>query len=256
MSQSWRVFLNFPGTEDPQLSKLYELSERDNHHLKDVLRLKDGSPVTVVCKNSGKEYAAQVVYREEQIFVSLTEAISTNATVKHRVSSLSFAFCKGKRNEVVCEKACELGVNTLILWQAEHSVVKLRSLSELNAKKARFERILEAAAKQSHKTAIPTLYLAFNVKEVLDILKQISDADDRRFCCSLLSEASPLKELASPEAGVHLLVGPEGDLSKGEEDILLRNKFEAVTLGPTVLRSDTAAIAAIAMSQALWGYSL
>lgn len=169
------------------------------------------------------------------------------------VASICCALLKSDHNDLVCEKACELGVESIIFWQAEHSVVQIKDGAE--AKKLdRWKRIAESAAKQSKKTEIPPVELATSLEKLVTLIDRRSLPGDLRLCCSLSPEAKPMSQVLTAGGRVHLVVGPEGDFSPKEEEALCKQGFLRVALGPHVLRSETAAIAAVAMVQAIAGW--
>ena len=87
----------------------------------------------------------------------------------------------------------------------------------------------------------------------LDGLARAATAAPRRDCCSIPRRGRGLRELPRPSGGVILLAGPEGGFTDEERQDALRAGFVAVRLGPRVLRTETAALAALAAMQTLWG---
>jgi len=255
MSQRLRVFVDFSETQEIQPGSTALLTREDSHHLQKVLRLGRNYPLTAVCRKSARQFKAEISSIGEEAEIRIISEIKLEDR-KPRVISLIYALCKGKKNDFVCEKACELGLQHIIFWQAERSVMRIRSERDKKSRLKRWRKIAESAARQSDKAVIPSVYLALDLNEVLEVSGQIFEDQDMRLFCSLSEQAREFKELTAPSAGVHLLVGPEGDISPQEEKILLSNFFKPVTLGPYTLRSDTAAISAISISQGLWGYSL
>ena len=252
MPHSRRVFVDLPSGLIDNLPQETTLSQQDSHHLKTVLRLKEGAALTAVCKNSGREFSAIVVRTAGQVSIKIISD-AANEHIRSRVKSLCFALTKGSRNDWLCEKACELGVRQIVFWQAQRSIVSVKSGEEKSRKLARWSRLAESAAKQSGKDYLPQVRLALDLNELFSSLDEISSPQDRRFCCSLSAEAKQLRLLPTPCAFVDIAVGPEGDLTREEEAVFQKRGFELVSLGPFVLRSETAAIAAIAMTQGLWG---
>ena len=247
MPQERRIFENISSSLSIPVEM--EISEENFHHLIKVLRLKPGAQIVVAAKDSPIEYKALLVSDEKPARIKL---ISTAQTKKQccKVHTLIFALTKGERNDLVCEKACELGVEKIIFWQAERSVVKISDLQECNKKIARWNKIAESAAKQSHRTTIPSICLALDFNELISALKE--SLPDKLLCCSLASTAQAIKDIPSPKGQVAIIIGPEGDFTKEEEQKLIDFGFEPITLGENILRSETAAIAAIAMANGIW----
>jgi len=251
MSHERRVFADFD-IKDPEGLEV-DLSPSDSKHLRTVLRLSSGSPVTVVEKTSGQSYEAVVVSvdQTDRVQVKLLKSHEM-ASSRSPVATLIFALCKNPVNDLVCEKAAEMGVDRLIFWQAERSVLKLKG-TESSAKIERWLKISESAARQSQKSHIMSVQLATSEAQLFETLNSAVATGDIKLCCSLSKESVALRNLNRPSGRAHLLVGPAGDLTPAEEARLIRDGFARVTLGPCLLRAETAAIAAIASVQAVWG---
>ena len=250
MSHERRVFVELTKEVQSVTGIEVTLSDTDSHHLVRVLRLPPGSPVKVVLKPSGEEYEGLITNASMPVRVKLIRACSDRGEGS-RVQSLAFALTKGPRSDLVCEKACELGVRQIIFWQASRSVVRITSEEDRQKKLARWLRIAESAAKQSAKPYIPEVIIVQDNWELLGKLDEIRGPLDCCLCCSLSPSAIAIREIPAPRGRVHVVVGPEGDLTPEEEETFLTHGFQLVSLGPYVLRSETAAIAAVAMVEAL-----
>lgn len=244
MSHERRVFIDSP----PSLGESVTLSPSDSRHLTTVLRLRAGAVITVVERASGKEYEAIIFESNGVASAKILGELSTLWTPSP-VRTVLFALCKGKANEFVAEKATELRVGRLIFWQAERSVVRLEAKEDRVARAERLTRIAEAAARQSGSQRIPEILVVEDLRASLSILKDDSLDGDRFFSCSLSPNATPFEILPPSTGRSHLVIGPEGDFSSEEERLQLENGFEFVTLGPSRLRSETAAVVAISMAE-------
>ena len=261
MSHIPRIFLGLQkdGTESLPVERFsvdatIDLSTRDAHHLIHVLRLSDGAEVIAVLPSgSHADCTLERPRGRESVARIRVRSIRSGPSPAPRVGTLLMAILKGDHTELVCEKVSELGVSRLILFVAERSVVRLHGDEDRAKKEARWRRICEAAAKQSRQSAIPTLHVVDSCATGLAVLKPILSKDDKLFCCSLAPGAVPMRELPPPAGSAHIAVGPEGDFSSSEEDSLVDFGFERIRLGRTVLRSETAAIAAVASAYSLWG---
>ncbi|MCB0330347.1 MAG: RNA methyltransferase, partial [Bdellovibrionales bacterium] len=145
------------------------------------------------------------------------------------------------------EKATELGVAHVILCEMSRSISKFKGDGDLKSKTEKYSQVAEAAAKQSKRLDVPRITVCQKIEQAIELLNFESG---QRFCCSLSSSAIPIQEISLQKRGQVLAVGPEGDFSPEEEQKLCESQFELVSLGTNVLRSETAAIAAIAMTQA------
>lgn len=241
MSHERRILLSFDPTEREVV-----LPPDAVRHLVQVLRLPPGSPVTIVDTERGFEHSAVLDKREGETIARIL--LTTPVEAKHSaVSSVALALCKGKVNDFVCEKATELGLKHIVMWAAQRSIMKVEERDKEH-KISRWEKIVEAAAKQSGRSDLPKVHLVFSVAELLELYPSISTPEERRLCCSLSPSALPFRKLQPLRTAAHLVIGPEGDLSPHEEAALFSEGFEALSLGELRLRSDTAAITSIAMA--------
>jgi 16S rRNA (uracil1498-N3)-methyltransferase len=137
------------------------------------------------------------------------------------------------RYEWFLEKATEIGISSITPVFCDHSERKI-------IKKDRFEKIIQAAMKQSLNCYFPVLNEAILFKDFIkqDFIGQLYIAH-----CEETDKKS-LKQQLKPKASVTILIGPEGDFSTKEIDLAIENKFIPVTLGKTRLRTETAAIVA------------
>jgi 16S rRNA (uracil1498-N3)-methyltransferase len=252
MAHEYRVFAEFDSSEIGPGS-IGTLSESDRHHLNKVLRLREGDQIVAVSRKEAREFDAQIILHNNQIAVSVS-APRIGVAPLSRVVSLSCALLKGSNNDFICEHAAELGVRNILFFQAERSIPKIKEPSDRANKIARWSKIAESAARQSGQISIPAIGLAPDLSKLMSQTKLLAGKDDRFFCCALLPGTKEIRAIETPKAGVHLIVGPEGDFSESEYASLISNSFEAITLSPLRLRAETAAIAAVSMVQAVWGF--
>lgn len=237
------------------------LSDADTHHAEHVLRLQDGERVRIAYsapqgdeKSNSKAFLG-VLKKSPATTLRvdiLGELHLTSAVIlPPPVQALIFGMSKGKKNELVIEKATELGVQSIILWQTSRSILRLKDENEAARRTERFSKIAEAAAKQSKRASIPSVHICLTEASLAKELERL--APGSRLCCSLSPGSKRLSEIVcSPESRMSsIAIGPEGDFSPKEEQWLATQHFSPVRLGENILRSETAAIAAIAMVNAL-----
>ena len=227
------------------------LEGKEHHHLSKVLRIKPGKRVWLV-DEQGETYLAEVRQVErQQTHLHIVEKSEKAETKIHLI--LAQALIKSKRMDLLVQKATELGMDSFIPVEASRSVVKIQEKE--GSKVARWQKIAAEAAKQSRRPAVPAIHSPQPFRSFIE-----NRAESERL---FLSEAKGryLRELfaGGPKnpsqdgiPSVIIAVGPEGGWTEDEENLALERGFEAVSLGKQVLRSETAALAALALISHFW----
>jgi 16S rRNA (uracil1498-N3)-methyltransferase len=152
----------------------------------------------------------------------------------------------GERMDYSLQKATELGVAAIQPLATERSVVKLAG-ERAEKRLQHWQNVVVAACEQCGRNRVPP------VAPVQKLYAYLAEVDRKQRLLMLTPEGpTPLKQ-AAPESAVVLLVGAEGGLAPAEQEAARASGFEAVSLGPRVLRTETAPVAALAVLQALWG---
>ena len=239
------------------LHQQIELSQENTHYLRDVLRLKDGDHLELGDPDSGAIFSAVILSTTSAVTVLIKEALPDTQLLQRPIVLL-FALCKGQKNELVCDWATELGCSSIIFWQAERSVVRLKDERELSAKAARLTKIAQAAAQQSKQSRPPQIHVvrSLSAATALSAAAEISAAAQTlqsnsvglKLYCSLSPDAAPVHALLltlNNSVSTSIVIGPEGDLSPEEETLLKSSGWLPVSLGKSTLRSELAALTAI-----------
>jgi 16S rRNA (uracil1498-N3)-methyltransferase len=216
------------------------------NHITRVLRLEPGAPLTVF-DGQGGEYSARIEsFRKNSVIIEVQDRSPTS-----RESSLSLTLAqgvsRGERMDWVVQKATELGVTAIVPVLTERTMVKLDS-KQSERKLAHWQGIAVAACEQSGRDRLPHIVapLALN-----DFLRDVDPLSTR----VLLSPAGTqrVNDLRAPERKVIVLIGPEGGLAESEQRSAIGAGFLAVRMGPRVLRTETAAVAALTLLQHQFG---
>ncbi len=223
------------------------LPEHAAHHARDVLRLRTGASVHVF-DGAGREWEAVLdeVSRRTVSAHLLHVASARPESPLHLV--LAVAVLKGDRMELVLQKATELGV--VELWP----VVTLRTDAAARpalqgSRSERWERVASGAAEQCGRAVVPRIAPT----TTLDGLLERPWSGARVVLLETPGHAA-LSSLAVDAASpLLLLVGPAGGFEPAEAGALLAAGFAAASLGPRVLRAETAAVVAATIAQAMWG---
>ena len=223
------------------------LPQTAGHHVTKVLRLAPGDALTVFDGHGG-EYRTTLVRASRgavEVEIGAHDPVDRESAL---AVELGQGICKGDRMDLVVRKATELGVRTIRPIVCERTVVKLDP-SRMERRMAHWRAIAVHAAQQSGRTRVP------EVAEVEGLGAWLSrDGAGPAFVLSPRAGASPSDlALPAPEAPVRLLVGPEGGLSPREVECAEAAGFAGLRLGPRVLRTETAALVALAVLQARWG---
>lgn len=223
--------------------KIYAGKE-ESRHIASVMRLKPGDEVTVF-DGSGKEYIGRIEsVKDKNVIIDIEKTCASGAKPAVMISLAQVLIKKAKMDYIV-EKATELGAVEIIPLETGRSIVR-PDKSGLDEKPARWQKIAVEAAKQCGRTDLPEVKKISSFDEVL---KSFADYDAVIMPC-LFKETLPLKDalmrIKDPKK-VLLLIGPEGDFTPDEIERARRGGALLVSLGKLVLKSDTAAVATLAI---------
>jgi 16S rRNA (uracil1498-N3)-methyltransferase len=208
------------------------------HHLKDVLRLKVNNEV-IIFDSDGNEYAGVItVIEKKQAVIKVTA--SKPARRNQIKLTLACAIPKGDRMDDIIDQLTQLGVERIIPMWTERVVVKLDDARK-EARLKRWRTIARNAARQSQRNTLPLIEPVTNVASVISQ----SQNYDLKLIPHLTGERKLIKDVlaAARPQNVFVLIGPEGDFSPEEVELALGAGFIPVSLGDTVLRVATAAVA-------------
>lgn len=222
------------------------MSPERAHYAAHVLRLAAGDAV-IAFDGRGCEYDA-TIGRVSKQGVTLTVG---EPRMIDRESPLAITLAQGissgERMDYTVQKAVELGVSAIQPLSTERSVVRLDT-ERAGRRVAHWQGIAIASCEQCGRNRLPT------VLPVISLAAWLASAHAYALRISLTPGAQArLAELAHPQGAVALVAGPEGGLTPREREDVANADFTPVRLGPRVLRTETAAVAAIAAMQTLWG---
>lgn len=213
--------------EDREFQGNANLKEETLHHLKNVIRIKDGEAFQVVFEDGIFSFA----YEGEKI-KNLGEVLESNES-KVRLS-LFFGILKNNKSEDVLRHATEIGVSDF------YPVIMDRSISDISKKKEkkleRFQKIVESAAKQSKRDIIPMVHDIIKTDDILNF------SGDLVLCYEDENKTQLGEVTKALSKNIGLVIGPEGGIS--ERELKLLSEAKKVGLGRRILRAETAAITA------------
>lgn len=219
------------------------LDEAGSRHLCQVLRLGAGHPL-ILFNGKGAAFDAHIEQPDRKRALVTVGEQRIADTESPLAIHLGIALSKGDRFDWVVQKATELGVRHITPLQTQRVDVRLNR-ERAEKKQRHWQQILISACEQCGRNLLPELGDITPLDQWLEVA-----ADEKWVLCP--GNAQPLATNARP-ASVALLIGPEGGLDEREIAQAQRSGFKALQLGPRVLRTETAPLAAIAILQHHWG---
>ena len=210
------------------------LTDEEYHHLVRVKRAREGDSVTVLDGSGGIfETIVHRIGRDEAI---LEVRSYRKGELPHRID-IALALTRAHRLDFAVEKCSEIGLRRFLPFIAQRSVWR-GGARETAHKRERLERKVAAACKQSGNPYFPS------VEPVMDFAALLDMIGGYRMVCLADTAGEPLESTAGWRTGGDVLgiVGPEGGLTDGERERLIADGAVPISLGPHVLRSETAAI--------------
>ena len=208
------------------------LSKEHTHYLVNVMRAKRGANVNFFNKNG--EWLSEIVFLEkDRVEVKFLSKIKENTNTHN----IELAICLVKKNamEIILQKATELGIRKIIPIISERTEVK-----EINFERA--NKIVIEATEQSNQLEPPQISEILNLKDFLNINR------NKIFFADINSDYSLEKKDFKEGETATVLVGPEGDFSPAERELILNGSNTiAFSLSKNILRTDTAVISAISL---------
>jgi 16S rRNA (uracil1498-N3)-methyltransferase len=240
--------MRIPRLYHPELlhvDQMVTLNKDASNHVINVLRLKNEHPV-VLFNGDGNEYSAELqITGKRQAEALILSKLSMNVESGLNVH-LGQGISKGDRMDFVIQKAVELGVAEITPLITERCVVKLNQ-ERWQKKLLQWQKIAISACEQCGRNVVPTIHSPLALQEWMQ-------QSTRQLRLTLNPKAQMrMLQLHPPKDGVRLLIGPEGGFSDAEVYQAEQIGFYDVSLGPRVLRTETAALASLAILQAQFG---
>lgn len=219
-------------------------------HMRRVLRLGPGDRV-VLFDDEGSEHEGTIrAYRDGSVEIAIERSYRPERDAALALT-LAPALGKGEKLDLVVEKATELGVAAIMPFVCRRTVPQ-PGADASRRRAERWRRIALAAAKQCGRTSVPEIHEPVDFADIVSraeppALKIIFWEGEKTLGLTALREQKP-----NP-ASLFIAIGPEGGFAPEEVELATRSGFHPVGLGRRILRTETAAIAAVALAQLLWG---
>ncbi|MGI9235450.1 MAG: 16S rRNA (uracil(1498)-N(3))-methyltransferase [Woeseiaceae bacterium] len=234
-------------TESVDENAAVELDADKARYLSRVLRLQVGD-VVAVFDGLGSEYSATITAigksKASLCINARSESVTESSLRVHLVQGIS----RGERMDFVVQKATELGVKRISPVLTEFGVVKLDA-ARAGKRRDHWQKVAASACEQSGRVRLPLIDTPVALNHWFGSKPTQVDTE----IILQPGAPTPLVRVDRPETKVCVLVGPEGGFSNIEMEDAEVAGFSPVSLGPRVLRTETAAVAALSVLQALWG---
>jgi 16S rRNA (uracil1498-N3)-methyltransferase len=237
-----RIFCDGPLASGAELA----LPAAGAYHVARVLRMREGAPLSVF-DGSGQEFRAEIArVRGDEVAIKLGEPLSGTTESPLKITLIQ-GVSRSERMDWTLQKATELGVAAIAPVLTARSVVRLDE-QQAQKKQTHWRGIVIASCEQCGRSKIPSVAAPVSLKDYFATAQKTG-------LRLVLSPSAPgsLAGLTSLPNKVELLIGPEGGLDDEELQAAQKAGFTAVRLGPRVLRTETAAVVALTVLQALWG---
>ncbi len=213
------------------------LDAEESRHAVRVLRLRNGDELHVT-DGKGNLYHCKIVDADDRACVVESISVLRSEPLTHNFHLAVAPTKNPSRMEWLVEKAVEVGVGGITLLQCDHSE---RSFLKTD----RLEKLAVSAMKQSLHTVLPAINPAVNLREWLETGQYPLNAQKLIAHCEADKPRTPMASALKPGVDTIVLIGPEGDFSEDEIALALEKGFIPVSLGPSRLRTETAALYAV-----------
>jgi 16S rRNA (uracil1498-N3)-methyltransferase len=219
------------------LGESFTLDAQASHHITNVLRLKNGASL-ILFNGFGGEYTATLLSKNTVHIEKHSEKNTESPVHIH----LGQALCRNEKMDYVIQKAVELGVHSIT------PLISKRSENKISEKRLeRWERIIISASEQSGRTYIPKIANPTSLYQWLS-----TESSDLKFILNPIKGLS-INDFDNSPHSISILIGPESGFDEKEVDLAVNSGFQSLTLGPRILRTETAALATLSVLQSKFG---
>ncbi len=222
-----------------------ELETGAARHLTSALRMNFGQLITLF-NGQGGEYTAELVDAKKGKATVAIKSFENTERESPLEIHLAVGISRGERMDWIMQKATELGVREITPLFTERCEVKL-SGDRLEKKVGHWQQVAISACEQSQRNRVPQI----NAPLKLDQWQTLCDSSLKLVLHHRTEKK--LSDMDQPNGQIALLIGPEGGLSEREIEQSIALDFQPLALGPRVLRTETAPLAAISILQSVWG---
>ena len=226
------------------IGKQIELDDENGHYVRTVLRLKKDAEI-ILFNGAGGEYLCTVAEVSRKAVIILINKWLDRNVESPLLVTLGLGISRGDRMDLSVQKAVELGVNHITPLLTERCVVQFKG-EKKPQRQLHWQKIVQHAAEQSGRTTLAEL------TEIEQLQQWVGKQQGLKVFLDPYAEKT-LTDITPIDGHVTLLIGPEGGFSDQERNIAKAAGFIPVRMGSRILRTETAALAALAAVQILWG---
>ena len=227
--------------------EIVTIDGEDAHHIVRVMRMQIGDKIICNPPNANGAICVITQTEDKSVTAEVIEWLDDNAELPVYVT-IAQGLPKGDKMDLVLQKGTELGASAFIPFQAKRSVVKWDA-RKADKKITRYAKIVKEASEQSHRSHLPEIKPAMNLTELIKESEtyqvKIIAYEEEAKTNTFQSYASIISELNQGDK-ILICIGPEGGFSPEEVHTLKENYFRPVRFGPRILRTETAALYALA----------
>ncbi len=237
-----RLFIDTELNENTTIA----LPDSTFQHVCKVLRLKSGHPIRVFNGTGGQFHAelCDVEKRSANVAITHFEPLYNESPIQVTIGQ---SLSRGERMDYAIQKAVEAGVYAIQPLFSERCEVKLQD-NRAEKRQQHWQQVAISAAEQCGRGVVPIIHAPVLLTDWLDDCNNMLKFTLHHHC------AKPINQHKKPDNNqVALLIGPEGGLSEKEVQLSENKGFSAITLGPRVLRTETAPVVALSVINTLWG---
>lgn len=224
--------------------KSITITGEDVNHIKNVLRAVPGD-IIVLCDQNGNDYFTSIsIIEKEKIIANITDIVPNNTEPPVDIT-LFQGIPKSDKMDFIIQKCVELGVTKIVPVITERTIVKFNGTKDIESKTTRWQRICLEAAKQCNRGIVPF------VEKPVKLYQSLETSGD--YALNIIpyekESSTGLKSLiqSSIKGKISIFIGPEGGFSEDEIKYALNKGVRPVTLGPRILRTETAGLAVLSM---------
>ena len=227
-------------------NKIIRLSDTKAHYCKHVLRLRENNVITIF-NGDGFEYNAVIT----EITKKTISIIPSNHSYKEipflRKINIGQSLIRKEKMDMIIQKITELGINEITPLHTKYTTVKLPE-NRLQNKLEHWKKIAQSACEQCERNILPVINTPITIKEF--IIKSSKES------CRLIIDPRAtisINNIKPKHRNIDIMIGPEGGFSDNEIQSAIELDYLPISLGPRILRTETAAMITIALLQSKWG---